>query len=125
MVGLLNTRQEIFAQWLAAGRCQKEAYEHAGYEADDGNASRLATSPDVQNRIQELMARNLAMRSANVMGLTARLDDLLENIEPDKGVGHLHAATKMIMIMAQLNGLLHNRHAKPRPESTHTYGDYV
>lgn len=123
MVGLLNARQEIFAQWLAAGRCQNEAYACAGYGPDDGNASRLAKVPDVQNRIQELITRNMTMRTVNVAGLTARLDDLLENIEPDKGVGHLHAATKMIVIMAQLNGLLTSGRAKAPLEPTHKYDD--
>jgi|GEM_PF-3141025 len=123
MVGLLNARQEIFAQWLAAGRSQDEAYAHAGYESDSGNASRLAKSPVIQNRIQALIARNQAMQSANVMGLTARLDDLLENIDPDKGSGHLHAAAKMILMIAQLNGLLPPRETKPTPDTRQRYVD--
>jgi hypothetical protein len=46
MTERLNARQRKFAQELAEGKSQIEAYANAGYEPDDAHASRLAENGD-------------------------------------------------------------------------------
>lgn len=56
MPQLQNRRHEWFAQYRARDYRLEEAYERAGYPPDRGNASRLASRPDVAMRINELRA---------------------------------------------------------------------
>jgi hypothetical protein len=83
MPSLNNPKHEAFAYHLAKGMKQKTAYTQAGYEPNDSAASRLATSPVVKTRIEELKVEiyhkiNDAMDAPNVenyqslkdMGLT-------------------------------------------------------
>jgi phage terminase small subunit len=49
-----NPKHEQFAQELAKGKTQVEAYELAGYKANEGNASTLASNPEVQGRVKEI-----------------------------------------------------------------------
>lgn len=51
---LENAKHEAFAYGLAKGMKQKKAYVHAGYEANDSAASRLAASPAIKARVEEL-----------------------------------------------------------------------
>ena len=64
---LTSFRQERFAQELAMGRSQGEAYALSGYRlstvgARDANASRLLTNAKVAARVAELRAEAAAMR---------------------------------------------------------------
>lgn len=52
-----NPRQERFAQCLAKGKTQADAYEEAGYRPNDGGASRLAGNVKVKTRVAELAER--------------------------------------------------------------------
>lgn len=54
MPQLENPKHEEFALLLARGVKQGEAYIKAGYSENKGAASRLAASPKVQDRIEEL-----------------------------------------------------------------------
>jgi phage terminase small subunit len=54
---LQNPRHERFAQELAAGKSQADAYETAGYKGDRTAASRLSTNVNVQDRVAELQGR--------------------------------------------------------------------
>ena len=54
---LRNPKHEKFAQALAQGRTQLEAYVEAGYNFHGGNASALANKPDVVSRVAELQQR--------------------------------------------------------------------
>lgn len=54
MPALGNPAHETFAYHLSKGVKQKKAYALAGYTANDSAASRLANSPAVQARIEEL-----------------------------------------------------------------------
>lgn len=54
MTVLSNAKHELFAQELAKGETASAAYVTAGYQADDGNASKLANRPEVQARVQEI-----------------------------------------------------------------------
>lgn len=54
---LSNARHERFAQELAKGKAQSEAYEAAGYEPSEPNASRLTRNDKVAARVAELQTR--------------------------------------------------------------------
>jgi len=55
MPRLKNIRQERFAQGLFKGLPQVVAYEKAGYDRSDPNASRLTRNDKIQQRLQELV----------------------------------------------------------------------
>lgn len=57
MPALENQRHEIFAQALAKGKTQDEAYKIAGYQPSEPNASRLTRNDKVQARVAELAER--------------------------------------------------------------------
>jgi phage terminase small subunit len=54
---LANLRHERFAQALAHGKPATEAYVLAGYEANDGNASRMKGNERISARVQEIVGR--------------------------------------------------------------------
>lgn len=58
MPALSNPRHERFAQELAKGKSQSEAYQAAGYEPSEPNASRLTRNDKVQARVAELQERS-------------------------------------------------------------------
>lgn len=55
-----NPKQERFAQALAAGKSQAEAYHAAGYKPSEPHASRLASNGKVADRVAELQGRAAA-----------------------------------------------------------------
>lgn len=57
MPALENARHERFAQELAKGKTQDQAYVDAGYKHDYGAASRLSRNIKIQERIKELQER--------------------------------------------------------------------
>lgn len=54
---LSDPKHEAFAQALANGKSQTDAYAIAGYKAHRQNASRLMTNDDVQARVKELQEK--------------------------------------------------------------------
>lgn len=54
MASLGNPAHEVFAYHLSRGMKQKKAYVMAGYTANESAASRLAKSPGVTDRVEEL-----------------------------------------------------------------------
>ncbi len=68
---LENSRHEIFAQELAKGATQTEAYLTAGYKGDRTAASRLSTNINIQERVAELksaIAERVEVDEAYVLG---------------------------------------------------------
>lgn len=57
MAILRNSKHERFAQNLAAGMSQGDAYADAGYRPHRGNASKLAQDQNIVERVQELLDR--------------------------------------------------------------------
>jgi phage terminase small subunit len=57
MPALQNPKHERFAQELAKGKSQAEAYAEAGYKPSIPHASRLATNGNVQARVAEIQDR--------------------------------------------------------------------
>ena len=54
---LKNPKHELFAQELAKGKTQDEAYVAAGYKPSEQNASRLNRNDKVADRVKELMQK--------------------------------------------------------------------
>ena len=52
---LKNQRHERFAQLVAQGNSQIEAYKKAGYKDDRAGASRLTAKDNIQTRVNELL----------------------------------------------------------------------
>lgn len=82
---LKNAKHERFAQELAKGKSQSEAYEAAGYAPSEPNASRLTRNDKVRARLAELQER-AAVRAE----LT--LADIIDELEEARQVA-LTAAT--------------------------------
>lgn len=57
---LSNPRHEAFAQALARGKSQAEAYVDAGYKGDRTAASRLSTNINIEKRVSELLTKAVA-----------------------------------------------------------------
>lgn len=74
----LTTRQELFAQGLAAGKTQIQAYKDAGYSQGDymtnaANASRLANNDKVKARVQTLLDEEYSKKIMPINERKARL----------------------------------------------------
>lgn len=61
---LRNNRQELFAQALAAGKLQQEAYVIAGYSPHVSNPSKLAKHPLVSARLAEILSARAELERA-------------------------------------------------------------
>src|SRR5262245_15471223 len=108
---LENPRHEIFAQEIAKGRSQREAYLSAGYspksdKATDAAASRLLSHAKVATRIQELQAE--AARATDVT-----VQSLLREAEQARALAEAKdqpsAMVSAVMLKARLAGLLIDR----------------
>jgi len=64
---LPNPKHEAFAQGLAKGRTQAEAYADAGFKPNDGHAARLAGNGMVSARVRELQEKTAAMAEIDIM----------------------------------------------------------
>lgn len=106
MAALKNTRHERFAQELAKGKSQAEAYAEAGYTPSEPNASRLTRNDKVQARVAELQDRAAARTEITVAGITDRLLKIAEKGEQSKAAPMLSVARAALMDAAKLNGLV-------------------
>jgi phage terminase small subunit len=75
MSALANHKHELFAQGLAKGKSQEEAYRGAGYRGDRTAACRLATNVNVIARAAELKAKAAEKTVATVLDLAQQLDE--------------------------------------------------
>lgn len=78
MPALQNARHERFAQNLAKGMSQDAAYEAAGYKANRGNASTLASDQNVSKRVAELSER---AADAVVLSKSWVIERLIQNVD--------------------------------------------
>ncbi len=72
---LSNPRHERFAQELAKGKSQAEAYEKAGYSPCEPNASRLIRNDKVRARVTELQAPAAKRAEVTVDSLIAEAEE--------------------------------------------------
>lgn len=106
MPALTNPRHERFAQGLAKGKTQAEAYADAGYKPSEPNASRLTSNEKVQARLAELQERAAVRTEITVAGITERLLKIATKGEESNDAPMLQAARASLMDAAKLNGLI-------------------
>ncbi len=106
MAALTNTRHERFAQELAKGKSQAEAYELAGYQPSEPNASRLTRNDKVSARVAELQERAAVRTEVTVASITDRLLAIAKKGEDSSEAALLSVARASLMDAAKLNGLV-------------------
>ena len=72
---LQNARHERFAQELAKGASQVEAYRAAGYAAHESSASRLLTNAKISARVDELKAAAAERAIVTIYDIADQLDE--------------------------------------------------
>ncbi len=75
MPALANAKHERFAQELAKGTYQTEAYTLAGYEHSEANASRLTRNDKVMTRVADLKAAAAERMICTIHDIAAQLDE--------------------------------------------------
>jgi hypothetical protein len=108
MTALKNARHEVFAQGIAKGLTQSEAYIRAGYGEKGArqNASRLIANDCIARRIGELQAGAARKHEINVDKLT---EMLVADRELARAEGQASAAVSAVTTLAKLHGLLIDR----------------
>lgn len=105
-MALDNPRHERFAQELAKGKSQIEAYESAGYKPNKSAASRLAEDVNVCERVAEIQERAAIRTEITVADITKRLLAIAEKGETSTEAPLLSVARASLMDAAKLNGLI-------------------
>jgi phage terminase small subunit len=103
---LSNPKHEMFAQALAKGKTQVEAYAEAGYKPDEPNAHRLTRNDKIEARVVELQELSVERLLVTVESLTNELEDVRQRAVAD---GQNAAAVSAIMGKAKLHGHLVDR----------------
>jgi hypothetical protein len=110
---LKNARHERFAQELAKGKSQSEAYKSAGYSATgnaaESAAARLVRNVQVSGRVGQLKARAAERAVVTVESITQRLLSIAEKGEGKEDASLLSVARASLMDAAKLNGLIIDR----------------
>jgi phage terminase small subunit len=119
MPALKNARHERFAQELAKGKSQAEAYVSAGYKPSRSAAARLFADVNICARLAELSERVAAkteITAAQIAERLMRIADVAEKtgVKVDHETGeakessskHLGVARAALMDVAKLNGLV-------------------
>lgn len=106
MAALSNPRHERFAQELAKGGSQVEAYGLAGYSPHDSAAARLFGNVRVQARVAELQERAAVRTEITIASITERLLAIATKGEATSDASMLSVARASLMDAAKLNGLV-------------------
>lgn len=101
---LNNARYERFAQNLATGMPQHEAYTKAGFVLKPAchrtDASKLAHKPEIADRVKELLERQAKRLDVTIDTLVAELDLMfklsLATKQPSAGVGATMGKAKLL-----------------------------
>lgn len=104
---LPNARHESFAQALAKGKTQDEAYQIAGYKPSRHHASRLATKGNVVARVAELQGRVAKKVEVTIESLYGELEEARGIAIKEK---QSSAAVSATMGKAKLAGLIVDKH---------------
>ncbi len=141
---LKNTRHERFAQGIARGKSQGDAYLYAGYgQKRDGsgrasadkdlrsNASQIALRPDVAARIAELQEKAAERCGVTVDKLLVKLEAmymLSKRIkQPSAGVGAVLAQAKLLGLVTdkvEVNGTIRKPSSEPTEERQMTLAEW-
>lgn len=111
MPALKNARHEKFAQEIAKGKTQAEAYVEAGYKPSEPNASTLRSNQKVAARVAEIQKRAAARVEVTVASITERLLRIADKGEATKSAPMLSVARAALMDAAKLNGLVVDKSA--------------
>lgn len=106
---LENARHELFAQGLAVGKSQMQAYIDAGYSANDARAKAsrlLATNGNISARKIELQQGSAKEAQITIERLTQGLLRIADKAEAIEDASGYQAARAAIMDAAKLNGLI-------------------
>lgn len=106
---LKNIRHEKFAQGVAKGKAQVQAYIEAGYQDTEAavyNASRLISHDKVIARVRELQNKAADKTVLTIERATNDLLRLAQKGEADATPSGLQAARASIMDACKLNGLV-------------------
>lgn len=106
MAALTNPKHERFAQELAKGKSQAEAYAEAGYAPSEPNASRLTRNDKVAARVAEILERGALRAEVSIATLTQDLLRLRDKGEALRDAAGLSVARNSVMDIAKLNGLV-------------------
>jgi phage terminase small subunit len=103
---LKNARHERFAQELAKGKSQVDAYEAAGYRPHDSAAARLFGNVRVAARLDELKVRAAEKAVITAADIAQQLD---EDREFARDLKQAAAAVSASMGKAKVLGLIVDR----------------
>lgn len=106
MPALKNPRHERFAQELAKGRTQEQAYEAAGYRPSRPNACKLAADHNILQRVAEIQERGAIRSEITIEELTGKLMALATKAEGMPTESGVQASRACLMDAAKLNGLV-------------------
>ena len=109
---LTNPKHERFAQELAKGKSQVEAYELAGYKPHDGNSFRLSGNERVLARVSELLERSAEKVEITIDWLR---DQLIGDHKLARELGQTSAAVSATNSIGKLYGLIIDRKETGRP----------
>jgi hypothetical protein len=106
---LSNPRYERFAQGIAKGMSQIDAYNYAGYQPNQerkdiaSSASAVARTPQVAARIKDLLERQAKRVGISVDDLLVELNAMyqlaMRTKQPASGVGAVIAKAKLLGLM--------------------------
>lgn len=106
MAALSNSRHERFAQELAKGKSQTEAYVEAGYKESRSAASRLAEDVNVCERVAEIQDRAAQRVEISIASATEHLLRLAKKAEEIGDPAGIQASRASVMDACKLNGLV-------------------
>jgi hypothetical protein len=106
MPALRNQKHEKFVLALFEGKPQNQAYEEAGYQFHEGNASRLRRNEQVCARLAELQAQAAVDSKVTVESICRELD---EANAVAKAKGQAAAMVSAATLRAKLAGLMVER----------------
>ena len=106
MPALTNGKHERFAQGLAKGLSQTEAYAEAGYTGDRTAASRLSTNVNVIARVAELQDKAALRTEISIASATAHLLELAAMAKKLGDAPGIQASRASMMDACKLNGLV-------------------
>ena len=99
---LSNARHERFAQAIAEGKTFIEAHEIAGFKPNDGNASKMASRPEIQDRVKEITGISAKNTGVTLEGLIEEAAEIQERAIADD---QFSAAVAALTAKAKLAGL--------------------
>jgi hypothetical protein len=104
-----NSRRERFAQALARGLYQADAYAEAGYIRSTAAAARLANRASIQARVAEIRDGVAARTEIDVAMVTQNLIRIAGKAEAFGGAPGLGVARSAWMDAAKLNRLMSDK----------------